>query len=88
MEDSIFTYSVGQNWSTYYFPDFEPVFEISFTDPALQQAADEVCGDDFCCRFDIATTHSTAIGLSTLLGIRQYHEILDNSLPSEPPRHT
>ena len=85
-EDSIFTYPVGQNWSTYHFPDFEPVFEITFTDLALQQAADEVCGDDFCCRYDSATTRNTAIGLSTLMGIRGYQEIIDNSLPSEPSK--
>ena len=87
MEDSIFTYSVGQNWSTYYFPNFEPVFEILFADPALQQAADEMCGDDIFCRFDIATTESTDIGLSTLMGGQEFEEIVNNSRPSELTVH-
>ena len=74
---------MGQNWSTYYFPDFQPAFEVVFTDPTLQQAADEMCGDDFFCRFDIATTESTDVGLSTLTGSQEFEEIVNNSRPSE-----
>ena len=82
-ENSIFTYSGDEDLSTYHFPDFEPAYEITFNDSALEEAANEICGSDVFCRFDIATTENTMVGLSTLIGNEEYEQIVNNSQPSE-----
>lgn len=84
-EDSIFTYGENDDLFTYYFPDFEPTFEVTFNDSALEEAANEMCGSDPFCRFDIATTENTMIGLSTLIGNQEFEEVVNNSQPSEYP---
>ncbi len=58
-QDSLFTYPEGESWANYIFPNFEPTFEVVFSNSFLEQEADDLCGDDFFCRFDIATTENT-----------------------------
>jgi hypothetical protein len=79
--DSLFTYASGQNWSTFYQPDFTPAFDPIFTSSELETQADMICGDDQFCRFDIAATSRTDIGLSTLLGGVEFEAIANISQP-------
>ncbi len=80
---SIFSYSSGDSFSDYFFPSFEPMFEVTFSDASLEQSANDICGDDFSCRFDIATTGSTTIGLSTLMEGQELAQIVSLSQPSK-----
>ncbi len=82
-QDSIFTYLEGESWANYTFPNFEPTFEVVFSNQSLEQAADELCGDDLFCRFDIATTENTMVGLSTLNGGQEFENIMNISRPSK-----
>lgn len=79
--DSLFTYASGQSWSTFYQPDFRPAFDPIFTSTALEMQADGICGDDQFCRFDIAATSRTDIGLTTLLGSLEFEAIANISQP-------
>ncbi len=54
-----------------------------FSNASLEQAADELCGDDLFCRFDIATTENTMVGLSTLNGGQEFKDIVNISRPSK-----
>ena len=80
--DSLFDYHLpGESWSTYYDPDFTPLFGVEFSDPALENEAMELCQGDEFCLYDIATTGSMDIGLSTLNGSVNYEEIVETSKP-------
>lgn len=51
-----------------------------FNNSELEQSANEVCGDDQFCRFDIATTGRTEIGLATRNSVLHVEEIFELSL--------
>ena len=80
--DSLFTYHSGQSWSTFYCPDFTPVFEPPFDDPALEDKANEICGDDVFCKFDIAATGRVEIGETTYQGGQDFQQLVNLSKPS------
>ena len=80
--DSLFSYTAGNSWATFHGPSFLPTYEAVFSDPALEAEADTICGDDSFCRFDIAATDRTEIGLSTFLGGREFDRIMMLSAPS------
>ena len=80
--DSLFTYKCEESWSTYYFPSFTPVYEPSFSDPALEEKANQICGDDEFCKFDIATTGRVEIGETTYQGGQEFNELVNLSKPS------
>ena len=80
--ERLFTYRPGENWATYYDPFFSPNYEPVFFHPVLEQVAVFLCGDNFFCLFDIATTEDIYIGLSTLLRCEEYREILELQIPS------
>ncbi len=82
-QDSLFTYPEDESWANYTFPNFAPTFEVVFSNPSLEQEADDLCGDDFFCRFDIATTENTMVGLSTLNGGQEFEDIVNISRPSK-----
>lgn len=77
--DSLFTYGSEESWSTFYQPDFDPAFAPTFSSPALEQQANAICGNDPFCRFDIAATSRTDIGLTTLQGNIEFETISNNS---------
>ena len=81
-EDSIFTYGPGESWASFHTPQFMPMFTTTFSDPQLQAQANEICGDDQFCLYDIAATRRTEIGLSTLIGNQEFEEIVRISAPS------
>ena len=81
--DSLFTYATGESFATFFDPTFTPVFQPTFSDPALEAQANAICGDDLFCRFDIASTGRTDIGLSTLVGSQTFDEIVALSTASK-----
>ena len=80
-EDSLFTYSGNDSWSTFYDPDFVPLFEPVFNDSSLENTTYEICKDDLFCIFDIAATKKTEIGMSTLQGTEDLEMIVEMSKP-------
>ena len=79
--NSLFTYQPGESWATYYDPYFVPTYLTEFSDPDLAAQANELCGDDPFCLFDIAATGRVDIGLSTLQGSQEFEQIEEISLP-------
>ena len=63
--ESLFTYGPNGGWDTFYDPEYQPAFEVIFSDPNLQAQAQEVCGDDSFCLFDIAATGDVGVGATT-----------------------
>ena len=64
------------SFDTFNQPDFTPAFETEFTDPALEEEANEICKGDQMCLFDIAATGRTEIGMDTLQQQEQIDEIM------------
>lgn len=83
MEDSLFTYSRGTNFSTFFGPTFVPAFSLTFATPELALQARTNCGGDPFCLFDVAATNSIDIGLSTLQGNLMYETIVNISVPGK-----
>ena len=79
--NSLFTYQPGESWATYYDPYFVPTYLTDFSDPDLAAQANELCGNDPFCLFDIAATGRVDIGLSTLQGSQEFEQIVQLSLP-------
>ena len=52
------------------------MFRTEFTDPALEEEANEICNGDQMCLFDIAATGRTEIGMDTLQQQEQIDEIM------------
>ena len=71
---SLFYYHDGGSYNTFNTPSFTPAFGLAplAADPVLNATAAEICGDDYSCLFDIATTGSSAVGRST-------HEIMQHN---------
>ena len=80
---SLFTYRDGKSWAKYYDPLFSPVFVLTFSDPALEEDAREICNGDTFCLFDIAATKRVDIGMSTMQGNQDLERIIELSLPGE-----
>ena len=81
--NSLFDYhEPGESWSTYYDPDFAPLFEAEFSDPEEEAEAMELCQGDEFCLYDFATTGSMDISLSTLNGSVDYEEMVETAKPS------
>ena len=81
--DSLFVYSEGDSWSTYYDPSFVPVYEANFSDPDLEQDAVALCGSDLFCLFDVAVTGNMDIGLSTLEGSLNFEILVEMAAPGK-----
>ena len=79
--ESLFTYQPGESWATHYDPYFVPTYLTQFSDPDLATRANELCGNDPFCLFDIAATGRVDIGLSTLQGSQELEQIVQLSLP-------
>ena len=75
--DSLFSYGVGKEWSEFYSPQFIPTYHIDNS----STLADEVCGEDLFCRFDIAATGRTDIAVSTLEGSLNVQLVVNLSFP-------
>ena len=74
-------YQPEHNWDSFYDPYFVPSFEPNFSDPTLESKANEICGDDSSCLFDIAATGNIDVGISTLESSKIIGEIYTFLLP-------
>ncbi len=82
--ESLFAYNrPRENLDFFRDTSFVPAFEPVFEDIELEQRADEICGDDQFCRFDIAATKNEDIGMSTMMDLREYNAIEELSTPSK-----
>ena len=79
--DSLFTYQPGDNWATFYDPFYEPSYQPAFATPELEAEANDLCGDDVFCLFDVAASGDMDIGISTLKGGREIREIASLQIP-------
>lgn len=78
-KDSIFTYLSPYDYSTYYFPDFAPTFDIP--DPSnVSQEIRDLCGDSFECVFDAVTTGSLLFANETLVASATFTAIQESSV--------
>ena len=81
--ESLFAYNgFGQSFEGFLDPDFTPAFEAVFDDPVLEQRADEICGQDEFCRFDIAATRDENIGMATMQGVMEFDALVILAEPS------
>ncbi|XP_044174744.1 uncharacterized protein LOC114975818 isoform X3 [Acropora millepora] len=64
---SLFTYAQNENTSTYAIPDFLPMFgdNITWQNDTLRKQAEDVCGSDNECLFDVAATNDLDVGQAT-----------------------
>ena len=82
-DNSLFSYEEGKSWADYFDPDFTPAYQPTFTDPALEERAMEICGDDQFCVFDIAATEREEVGMSTMQGNLDLEMITELSQPGQ-----
>ena len=59
------------------------MFEVTFTDPALERQAEEMCQGDIYCLYDIAATGDISFGLTTLIGGQLLDTIANISQPGK-----
>ena len=81
--DSIFSYKVGENWTTFHRPNYTPLYGPIFQDAALEKEARETCKNDTFCLYDIAATGRLEIGMATLRGSEQFDQLVELSAPGE-----
>ena len=81
VEGSLFTYGVGESWGAFYSPTFVPSYEAVFLDDTLEEQANQLCGNDQFCLFDVAATERLDIGLTTLEGSENVELVIQLSLP-------
>ena len=80
-DNSLFSYEEDKSWADYFDPNFTPAYKPTFTDPALEEKAMEICGDDQFCVFDIAATEREEVGMSTMQGNLDLEMITQLSQP-------
>lgn len=86
--ESLFAYNIpGQSFETFQDPSFRPAFKPVFDDPQLEQRANEICGGDEFCRFDIAATKNEEIGMATMQGVSDFDDIVELAKPSKKEMH-
>ena len=79
----MFTYPFTKTWRTYYNPSFTPVCEPVFTNTTLEEKANEICGNNEFCKFDIAATGRTEIREATYKGSQGFERLVNLSKPSK-----
>ncbi len=82
--ESLFAYNRPlESFDVFRDPSFMPAFEPVFDDPELEQRANEVCGDDEFCLFDIAATRNEDIGMATMMDVGEFDNLVDLAEPSK-----
>ncbi len=82
--ESLFMYGNNESFADFYHPDFTPTFVVEFIDPDLELLAQETCGNDQFCLFDIAATGRVEIGLGTAQANLEFDTIVNISTPGKP----
>ncbi|XP_020611647.1 protein mesh-like isoform X3 [Orbicella faveolata] len=83
-EESLFVYQQGQSHSTFHNPSYQPIFpdsqSLEFTDKALEKEAQDVCGENSECLFDIFTTGKVRIGRATKETVTQFVAVVNDTV--------
>ena len=79
--NSLFFYQPEESWDTFYDPFFHPSYKPTFTNPELELEANEICGDDVFCLFDIAVTGIKEVGIATRKSSELIEEINTYLIP-------
>jgi hypothetical protein len=78
--DSLFLYPNGKSHSSYFKPEFVPVFfdfnNLTFEDADFEKQARRVCGKNVQCLFDVKITGKTRIGVTSRKSLEEFTEIL------------
>lgn len=85
--ESLITNRGGAGFADFFDPSFIPLFEISFSDPELEQNATLLCGGDQQCLFDAAATGRLDVGLGTLSASMRLDTINNITVPSKCSHH-
>ena len=80
--ESLITNRGGAGFADFFDPSFIPLFEISFSDPELEQNATLLCSGDQQCLFDAAATGRLDVGLGTLSASMRLDTINNITVPS------
>ena len=78
---SLFFYQPEESWDIFYDPYFLPSYQPNFSNPELESQAEEICGEDIFCLFDIATTGNVDVGIATHESSMFIEEIYNFSIP-------
>ena len=78
---SLFFYQPGESWDIFYDPYFLPSYQPNFSNPELESQAEEICGEDTFCLFDIAATGNVDVGRATRESSMFIEEIYSFSIP-------
>lgn len=79
---SLFTYGPNGDWDSFHDINYVPAFEPTFSSTELEEQANEVCGDDQLCLFDIAATGNVDIGSSTVQSVQEQELLKALFVPS------
>lgn len=83
---SLFTYGPSGDWDSFHNTNYVPAFEPTFSTPELEKQANEVCGNDQLCIFDIAATGDVSIGSSTMESVQEQRRLKEQFIQSDYPR--
>ena len=82
-DDSLFFYKAGENWTIFYRPQYNPLYEPVFANSELEEMAKELCKNDTFCLYDIAATGRVELGMTTLRGSEDFEELVELSAPGK-----
>ncbi|XP_074631718.1 sushi domain-containing protein 2-like [Acropora palmata] len=79
--ESLFVYQQGKSHATYHDPNYQPIFaeehKLEFSDKELEKEAQNTCGDNTQCMFDIFTTGKLRIGKATKETVTQFVAVVN-----------
>ncbi|XP_078604865.1 sushi domain-containing protein 2-like [Branchiostoma floridae x Branchiostoma japonicum] len=76
-EDSLFTYGPGESYNSFSDVGFTPSFEAPSSTPEFQAAAEEVCGDNQACLFDVLITGRLSVANVSISAFQEYTEQIE-----------
>jgi len=87
-DESLFVYQQGKSHASYHNPSYQPIFpdsqSLDFADKSLEKEAQDVCGDNAQCMFDVYTTGKVRIGRATKETVKQFVAVInDTDKPGE-----
>ncbi|XP_066293398.1 sushi domain-containing protein 2-like [Branchiostoma lanceolatum] len=76
-EDSLFSYGPGESYSGFSDVGFIPSFETPPVTPEFQAAAEDVCGDNQACLYDVLVTGRLSIANVSIRAVQEYTEQIE-----------
>ena len=82
--ESLFAYNrPNENFEAFRDLGFKPIFVPTFDTPEEEQRANDICGDNEFCLFDISATKNDEIAISTMEGVVDFDNLVEVAEPSE-----